>query len=295
MLAAILLHTGDFSWTEWKLYPDFMIGWLLFGGLYLLAVGPLRSRFPGSSPVPAMKVLSFCTAMALMLVALQGPIHELSDYYLFSVHMVQHLVLILVMPPFLLAGIPDWMLWPAVRIRPTDAVARWLTLPLVAFMLNNFIFGVWHFPGPYDLMMRNHDVHVLMHLMIMATGVIMWWPVMSPLPELPRIAPVLQTAYLFILGVPMMIAAALITFAKTELYTWYVDAPRIFGISALEDQQLGGVIMWVPGAMTLWVSITWIYFRWSRQETNADETRLDPKGRVGRSGVVIAPPPFPQR
>jgi putative membrane protein len=293
MLAAALLHAGEFSWTEWKLYPDFMIGWLLFGGAYLLLVGPLRHRFPGSRPVPARKVMFFGIAMALMLVALQGPIHELSDYYLFSVHMIQHLVLILVMPPFLLAGIPDWMLRPAIQVRAIGRVARWLTLPVVAFMLNNFIFGIWHFPGPYDLMMRNHDVHVVMHLMIMVTGVIMWWPVMSPLPELPRLSPALQMIYLFVLGVPMMVIAALITFSQSELYTWYAQAPRIFGLSLIEDQQLGGIIMWAPGALTLWLSITWIYFRWARHEVKEDEPV--PGSTRNRRGAVIAAPPFPQQ
>src|SRR4028118_1034687 len=150
-----LLHQETFSWTEWRVYSDFMVGWLLLFAAYFLLIGPLRRRFPGSSPVPPRKVASFVFAMAIMFLALQGPLHELSDYFLFSAHMVQHLVLILVMPPFLLYGIPDWMLRPAVRLRPVAFVARLLTFPIVAFALNNTIFLAWHFPGPYDLMMRN--------------------------------------------------------------------------------------------------------------------------------------------
>src|SRR5690606_3304217 len=97
---ALLLHPGGtFSWTEWRLYPDFLIGWLLFFGGYLLAVGPLRRCFPGCSPVKALRIASFCFGMLLMLVGLQGPLHELSDYFLFSAHMVQHLLIMVVMPP----------------------------------------------------------------------------------------------------------------------------------------------------------------------------------------------------
>ncbi len=288
---AVLLHPGGtFSWTEWKLYPSFLIGWLLFFGAYLLVVGPLRRHFPGSSPAGAGRIASFSLGMVLMLVGLQGPLHELSDYFLFSAHMVQHLLIMVVMPPFLLAGTPDWLFRPAVRVRAFGRLARWLTLPLVAFGLVNVIFLAWHFPGPYDLMMRDHGVHVAMHLMIMTTGVIMWWPVMSPLPELPRIAAPLQMVYLFVLGVPMMIAAAMITFSDTALYQWYVEAPRIGPLSAIDDQRLGGVIMWVPGGLTLWVSITFVYFRWTRSDA-----REEGKARVGRSGLVIAPPPFPKR
>ena len=287
---ALRLHPGGtFSWTEWKLYPSFMVGWLLFFGAYLLIAGPLRRFFPGSAPVEPRRVVSFSLGMILMLVGLQGPLHELSDLFLFSAHMIQHLLIMVVMPPFLLFGIPDWMLRPAIRPRPLARVARWLTLPLVAFALINVVFLAWHFPGPYDLMMRDHDVHVAMHLMIMGTGVIMWWPVMSPLPELPRIAPPLQMIYLFVLGVPMMVAAAMITFSDTALYQWYVEAPRIGPLSSLEDQRLGGAIMWVPGGLTLWLSITFVYFRWTQAEA-----REENEARVGRSGLVVTPPPFPK-
>lgn len=294
VLGLALLHGETFSWSEWRVYPSFMAGWLLLGGGYFLMIGPLRHRFAGAVPVPAKKVASFVAGLVLMFVALQGPMHELSDYFLFSAHMVQHLVLILIMPPFLLYGTPDWALRPLVRRRWPGRVARLLTLPLVAFALNNVIFLAWHFPGPYDLMMRDHGIHVTMHLMIMVTGTIMWWPVMSPLPELPRIAPVLQMVYLFLVGIPMMISAALITFSQTELYSWYVEAPRIVpGLSALEDQRLGGVIMWVPGGLTLWLAITFVYFRWTQRERRLDEGVTLRGPAVSRSGLIV-PPPYPQ-
>ena len=133
--AAVLLHRESFSWTEWTLYPSFLIGWLLLGGTYLLFAGPLRRFFPGSRPVPPLRLASFTAGLAVMLLALQGPLHELSDYFLFSAHMVQHLLLILVMPPLLLAGVPDWMVRPALRISGMVQVARLLTFPVVAFAL----------------------------------------------------------------------------------------------------------------------------------------------------------------
>ncbi|HEX8694487.1 MAG TPA: cytochrome c oxidase assembly protein [Longimicrobium sp.] len=292
MVATALLHGETFAWSEWRVYPSFMAGWLLLGAAYFLLVGPFRHRFPGSRPARPRQVASFVFAWAAMFLSLQGPLHELSDYFLFSAHMVQHLVLILLMPPFLLASVPDWMLRPAVRVKWVGKAARLLTLPLVAFTLNNAIFLAWHFPGPYDLMMREHGVHVGMHLTIMVTGVIMWWPVMSPLPELPRIAPPLQMIYLFLAGIPMMLSAALITFAGTPLYRWYVEAPRVFPLTPLEDQRLGGVIMWVPGGLVLWIAITFVYFRWTQREVREDEARVVVRPPVTAAGLVV-PPPFP--
>ncbi|HET6228483.1 MAG TPA: cytochrome c oxidase assembly protein [Longimicrobiaceae bacterium] len=286
-----LLHSASFDWTSWKVYPTFMIGWLLLIAAYFLAIGPLRRRFAGSRPVPRRQVASFSFAMASMFLALQGPLHELSDYFLFSAHMVQHLVLILVMPPFLLAGLPDWLVRPLIRPKALRLLAKALTFPIIAFALNNVIFLAWHFPGPYDTMMRNHDIHITMHLMIMVTGVIMWWPIMSPLPELPRIAAPLQMIYLFLAGIPMMISAALITLSSGALYSWYVEAPRIFPLSALDDQRLGGVIMWVPGGLTLWIAITFVYFRWTNREVGQDGKK-EGRATVSRAGLTYAPPPF---
>jgi putative membrane protein len=274
-----------FSWTSGSIHPEVVLGCGL-----LAAAWAWGWHARGSRPHPG-QAARFVGGLVAILLALNGPLHDLSDWYLFSAHMVQHLVLILIMPPLLLHGVPDWMLRPVIRIRPLGWLARLVTFPIVAFALNNIIFLAWHFPGPYDLMMRNHDVHVTMHLMIMVTGTIMWWPVMSPLPELPRIAAPLQMLYLFVLGIPMMISAAMITFSKGELYSWYAEAPRIFGITVLDDQRLGGVIMWVPGGLILWIAITVVYFRWTRPEVAEDEDA----GRLAKQGLVLRPPPFPQR
>lgn len=296
VISLALLHVeAEFSWTEWSFYWDFLIGWFLLGAAYALVAGPLRRYFPGSQPVPGRQIAWFAAGMLLMLLALQGPLHDLSDYYLFSAHMVQHLLIMLVMPPLLLLGTPGWMLRPLLRVRAIRALAWFLTFPLVAFLLNNGIFLVWHFPGPYDLMMRNHDVHVAMHLMIMFSGMLMWWPVLSPLPEMPRIAPALQMLYLFVLGIPMMVAAAMITFTGTELYTFYVEAPRVFNISPLDDQRLGGAIMWVPGALVLWIAITLVYFRWTQREVAEDDRRLAGRLKPNRAGMVIVAPPHVER
>jgi putative membrane protein len=291
MTLALALH-GDFSWTEFVVYPDFLVGWFLVVGTYVVCAGPLRDRFEGSSPIPRWQWGCFAAGMGIMFVALQGPLHELSDYFLFSAHMVQHLLIMLVVPPFLLLGTPDWMIRPVLRLPGIRPVANLLTKPVAAFLLVNFVFGVWHFAGPYDLMMREHTVHKGMHLMIMAVGMLLWWPVMSPLPEMPRLPGPVQILYLFVLGLPMMAVAVVIAFADQHFYTWYAQAPRIFPLSPLEDQRLGALIMWVPGALVMWLGITFVYFRWSRRELREDEDYVG-FDEVGQSGLMISAPPYP--
>jgi cytochrome c oxidase assembly factor CtaG len=105
-----------------------------------------------------------------------------------------------------------------------------------------------------------------MHLMVMLTAVLMWWPILGPAGGAPRLPEPAQMLYLFVVGIPMSLVAALITFADRPLYEWYALAPRFLGISALDDQKLGGLIMWVPGALVYWGIMTAVFFRWAARE-----------------------------
>ena len=201
-----------------------------------------------------------------MLGALNGPMHDLSDFYLFSVHMAQHLLLTLVLPPLLIAGLPAWLVEPAVRRAVGRAVGRVLTHPVVAGVLFSVSLLVWHTAPAYDLMMRDHDVHVVTHLMFIAAATIMWWPVMSPTPLLPRLGPGMGMLYLFLVQLPMQLLGAIITFADQPIYTWYLSAPRTWGLSPLDDQQLGGLLMWVPGNLWIWGAMSVLFFQWAKQE-----------------------------
>jgi putative membrane protein len=250
---------------SWALHPSVLIGTGLLGALYFWGIGPLRRRQVLGPPAPRWKIVSFCAALVVLLVTLNGPIHDLSDYYLFSVHMLQHLVLTLLFPPLLIAGLPGWLLSPLLRRDGVRRVARVLAHPVVAATVYTATIAAWHFAGAYDLMMRNHDVHIATHIMFMVTATMMWWPVMSPSPEIPRLSPALGMLYLFLVGIPMQLIAALITLADKVLYPWYSVAPRTWGISPLDDQQLGGLLMWVPANLWMFLAIGVLFFQWARE------------------------------
>jgi putative membrane protein len=191
--------------------------------------------------------------------------HDLSDYYLFSVHMLQHLLLTLVFPPLLLLGTPGWLLEPLLRPTPVRRIAQVLTHPVAAAVIYSVTIAVWHLAPYYDLMMRDHNVHIVTHLMFMAAATLLWWPVMSPVPELPRLGYGLGMLYLFLVGIPMQIVAALITLSDDVLYPWYTAAPRTWGLSPLDDQQLGGLLMWVPANLYLFFAIGVLFLLWARE------------------------------
>jgi putative membrane protein len=251
---------------SWSLHPSVLIGTGLLGALYFYGIGPMRRRLGLGPPASGWQIASFCSALLLLLLSLNGPVHDLSDYYLFTVHMVQHLVLTLIFPPLLIAGIPAWLLRPLVRRPGVLPVARLLSRPWVAAALFSASIAVWHLAPFYDLMMRSHEVHIGTHLMFMVTATIMWWPVMSPMPELPRLSPGMAILYLFLVGLPMQVVGAFVTFADEVLYPWYVAAPRTWGLNPLDDQRLGGLLMWIPGNLWLFGAIAVLFFQWARED-----------------------------
>lgn len=267
-----------YEWA-WSLHPSVLLGTGLLGALYLWGIGPLRRRRNLGPPVERWRVACFLGGLLVLLVSLNGPMHDLSDYYLFSAHMLQHLLLTLLLPPLLIAGTPGWLLSPLLRPAAVRRVARVLTQPVVAAMLYTVTIAVWHLPPWYDLMMRSHDVHIVTHLMFMVTATIMWWPVMSPAPELPRLTPGLGMLYLFLVGIPMQLVAALITLTGDVLYPWYSAAPRTFGLSPSDDQVLGGLLMWVPGNLWMFLAIGVLFFQMAREgqaETDSRASRAGP-------------------
>ena len=274
-LATLALLHGDetFSWTTWSIHPSVLIGCILWVGAYLYAVGPLRRRMaPTAPPIDLMQAVSFIGGTVLLFLSLNGPLHDLSDYFLFSAHMVQHLIITLICPPLWLMGIPAWLVRPILKNNAVLATARALTNPLIAFALYNIIFIGWHFPALYNWALEHHAAHVFQHVMFISAATIMWYPVVTPVPELARMQHPMRMLYLFAFSIPMSIVSALIALAPEAMYPWYVAAPRLWNLSALDDQQTGGLIMWVPGMIVFWLAITVVFFRWSSRE-DRDEAR----------------------
>jgi putative membrane protein len=229
--------------------------------------------------VETWRVAAFICGLGVIFLAITGPLHDLSESQLFSAHMVQHLLLTLVVPPLLLAGTKGWMLRPLLRLPGIAATGAVLTRPLVACSIYNVTLAAWHLPGPYDWALRNHGAHIMEHLLFMATGLLLWWPVLGPLPEWPRPAPPVQLLYLFLAGIPMAMIAAFITLSDDVLFPFYGSAPQQWGLTPLADQRLGGVIMWVPGTLGFLVAMTVVYFRWVGRDAERGEV-LEPSEGV---------------
>ncbi len=264
-----------------------VIGLVLLGGLYAYLGGLEAAR---------RHVASFLGALLVLFAALNGPLHNLSDSYLFSAHMAQHLVLTLLFPPLLLYGTPAWVVRPILKPRWVMAAARALTRPVPAAAVFTVPIVLWHIPRFYEAALRHHNLHILQHLIFLATAVVMWWPILSPVPELPRLPYPGQMLYLFLLGIPMSVTGALIALSEGVLYPFYAAAPRVWEVAPLADQQIGGLLMWVPGGLVLWGAMTVVWFRWSAWEERGDVEREVPlEAYTGAGDLGLGPGGTPPR
>ena len=234
--AVALLHIGArLSLTSFSVHPSTVIGIAALAILYEWAA----RRFTSPTAPQQPRRLLFHGGLAILFFSLNGWLHDLSDAYLFSAHMVQHLLLAFVVAPLMLMGVTGEMLRPALALRGVGAIARWLTKPTHCFAIFNVVLAAWHLPPLYNYALSHHPVHIVQHLMFLAASVIMWWPVLSPLPELPRLNFPGQMLYLFLMSIPMAIVSVYIAYADSVLYPLYASRAARLGDHANERSAPG--------------------------------------------------------
>ncbi len=262
---ALLHPAARISWQDFSVHWSTVVGIAALLALYEWRVRIHRKRAAtaeeAAGPTRGEHTL-FISGLLILFLSLNGPLHDLSDYYLFSAHMVQHLALTLVVPPLLILGTPGWMLRPALGIPWVNSLAHRITGARAAFFIFNLVLTAWHTPPLYNLAMANHDVHIVEHLLFLVSATLMWWPLTSKMPELPRLAYPGQMLYCFLMTIPMSVVAFTITLADHILYPAYAYAPRIWGITPMVDQAAGGLIMWVPGTLFFLIVLSIVFFKW---------------------------------
>jgi putative membrane protein len=178
----------------------------------------------------------FASGVLILLVALVSPIDYIGEKYLFSIHMVQHILIAMVAPPLILLGVPGWMMRRVLDSLRIGRLVRFATNPLIAFIAFNGALIAWHVPSLYQAALRDPIVHILEHIIFIATGFQSWYPVIDPAGQHARFHPLAKIVYLFLFVVPSGILGAVFAFAQQPIYPFYVDAPRLWDLSVLEDQ-----------------------------------------------------------
>ena len=256
----------EFLLTAWQWKPSVVIGCFGLIAAYAWAV-PNRS---------AARTASWFTGVLLIFLALVSPLDALADNYLFSVHMAKHILFVLAVPALLLMGLPAKPVEQALRHRPIAVAESFLSRPILAWAAGVGAMVIWHVPPLFNAASSNEALHIFEHLTLLVGGAIFWWPIVTPVLRL-RMQPVPQgIAYLFSACLACTAIGVLITFAPVLLYTAYAKPVDTYGIlpairnsweiSPAMDQQIGGLLMWVPGCL-IYLSATMAMFaRWYGEE-----------------------------
>ena len=257
------LTFGDWSWE-----PTVVVGIAALLAAYVVAWqrGILRADDDVSAWVgtPGTRRWFFAAGVLVGFIALLSPLDTGGDLYLFSLHMVQHLLLMMVAPPLCLLGL--------VGIRPRNAgppsVWRrlWARLvnPWAATIIFSAVLLVWHIPALYDATLTTEPIHVVEHLSFIAVGVIFWWPIIDPMRGADRrtwVGTFAKIATLVASGVPPTVLGLLFTVSPRPFYDFYARAPRLWGMSPVVDQQIAGVVMFGAGNLIYFAAVVVVFWR----------------------------------
>ena len=274
---------------EWNLDPTILIGLAAWTLGYIYLTGPLRQRKHWGPPFSRTRQLAFHLGTLIAFFALASPLDHLSDDFLLSAHMVQHLLLIIGVAPLWLLGFPASWLDAMIPVGMFRKILYRLTRPVVAYIIFYTVFLSWHIPAFYDAALENEAIHAIEHLTFIGGALLAWWPLLGFLPKAaPRASYPIQMVYCFALMIPSIMLGVIISLSSSPIYPAYVDAPavigtnlagsapgggRLWGLSVIQDQQISGMIMWVPANM-MYLTAFWIILsKWFSENARRDREK----------------------
>lgn len=274
--------------------PYFLIFLAVIFAVYFLIAHKYRDRFEGSEPLTAKQGIFFSISIVLLYLIKGSPI-DLMGHLAFYAHMIQMAFLYLIIPPLLIMGVPQW-LWRNLIKRPfTNKLFRFFTKPLIALILFNGMFSIYHIPLVFDSIKLNIFYHAGYTGLLFVLAIFMWWPIVNELPEHQSLNGLKKVGYIFADGVLLTPACALIIFAKDPMYLTFSDpqawsqslrlcvpastlsglnlsGPELFNnMSLIHDQQLGGVLMKIIQEIVYGSMLAKIFFSWYRKEQEESE------------------------
>ena len=274
-----MLHEGKpHNWDDlvraWSFEPVVTAALALSAGLFVAGLRRLWREAPKRKSIRTWEAVCFLLGWLALFVALVSPVHAWGRV-LFSAHMTQHELLMLVAAPLLVLGRPliaflwalplDWSrsLGNVAKIGWINRVWRTLTIPLVAWLVHAIALWTWHIPLLFDAVLHNELVHTAQHLSFLVSALLFWWALIhGPRGAMGYGAAVL---YLFTTSVHSGILGALIALAKSVWYPSYAGLTDSWGLTPLEDQQLGGLIMWIPAGLVYLIAALALFAGWLRE------------------------------
>jgi putative membrane protein len=254
----------------YQLHPEV---WVLVAAIVAMGAYAVRVIGPkvvgdGGHAVTRRQIGWFAGAVFVLWLASEWPIHDIAEERLYSVHMVQHVLLAYAVPPMFLLATPTWL------ARLVVGEGRWLRHlchPVVAGVLFNAVTVFLHWQNTVNASVENGAVHYGLHLLLVFSSLLMWMPVCGPVPEL-RLSLPAQMIYLFMMSIVPTVPAAWLTFAEGAVYSSYDIPERLWGLSVTTDQQIAGVVMKLIAGFYLWGLIIFLFFKWAKRHMDAERS-----------------------
>jgi putative membrane protein len=246
---------------HWLADPAVLAPLLLIAVIYVRRFREAR-RESGGRGATWLHALAFGGAMLALLGALVTPVDGLGDEYLFSAHMLQHVLLGDIAPLLLLLSLSRVILRPVTRrLMGVEKALGPFASPVTAIFIWLGTMYLWHIPALYDAAIRHPLLHVLEHFCFFAAGIALWWPLVEPIPMRHRLTGLQPLAYIAAAKGGLAALGLVLAWSSTAHYPFYEDVPRIWGLTAVEDQNVAGVIMMVEQSLTLVLVMVWVFVR----------------------------------
>jgi putative membrane protein len=258
---------------QWHPEVWMLVVFLTGAYVYMVRVIGPRAVGPGRAAVSRTNLVCFVGAMAVLWAASDWPMHDLGEEYLYSAHMVQHMALSYFLPPLALLATPTWLARVLLGDGGVYRTVKWFTHPVVAGVLFNGVVMIVHIPLLVNRSVESGPLHYTLHVLVVMSSLLMWSVVCGPIPEF-RLGIAGQMIYLFLQSVVPTVPAAWLTFAEDVVYKVYDRPLRIWGISAVEDQQLAGAVMKTAGGFYLWAIVIYLFFvKFARRNADSYDYR----------------------
>jgi cytochrome c oxidase assembly factor CtaG len=259
---------------QWLADPFILVPLALFAGIYVWRFAQARKE-AGGRGAGALQAIAFAGGMLALLAALISPLDGLGEDYLFSAHMVQHVLLGDIAPLLILLALSRVIMRPATR-RLTGLERRLgvFASPAAGLVAWLVLMYLWHIPALYDAAVEYPLVHLLEHVSFFAAGVALWWPLIQPVPMRRRLTGLQPVAYIATAKAGLAALGIFLTWSTTALYPYYEGTPRIWGLTPVEDQNVAGVIMMVEQSVTLAIVLVALFVR-MLQESEREQLRRE--------------------
>jgi cytochrome c oxidase assembly factor CtaG len=259
---------------HWTFSPAILIPIVAYAWFWVRRFLEVR-RTSGPRGAGPRQLIAFAGAIVTLLVALVSPVDGLGENYLFSAHMVQHLLLGDIAPLLILLSLSRVMMRPLTRrLQSVERALGPLAHPATALILWLALVYLWHVPALYDAALKHSAVHALQHVSFFTAGVLVWWPLIQPVPMRHRLGGMWTFGYIGTAKAGLAALGLYLTWTGTVAYTYYEHVPRIWGLTAITDQNVGGAIMMIEQSVLL-VTVLAVLFGRMLAQSEQDELRRE--------------------